>query len=213
MEKQMIKAVIFDLDNSLYDENTYIQSGFRYVTSNLFNGAQSVYDKLWHIYLGHCGNGKNDGSYNIFQQFLQENGIYSREKEMEMTYLYRFHFPKIMLYSWVVPLFRDLQAKEKLIGIITNGRALVQINKLKALNIIKYTDKYIVCDILGEKHYKPFPMCYKILLNWMNQRPEDCLYIDDLQENIDTAKQLGMATEKVICTDDVPEIVKRRIGI
>ena len=207
----MIQAVIFDLDNCLYDETTYIQSGFRYITSNMFNGSQEVYDKLWNIYQGCCHHGKNDGAYNIFKTFLQENGLYSSKKEMEMVYLYRIHFPKIALYPWVVPLFDWLKEQGLLIGVITNGRATVQLNKLKSLGVLKHTDKYIVCDVLGEKYYKPFSTAYRILLDWMNVNANDCIYVDDVQENVEAAKQLGMDGIRVVCADNVPELLRNKL--
>jgi HAD superfamily hydrolase (TIGR01509 family) len=177
----------------------------------MFDGSQEVYNKLWDIYLGHCRHGKNDGSYNIFKTFLDESGIYSSKKEMEMVYLYRIHFPKIALYPWVVPLFDELKERGLSIGVITNGRATVQLNKLKALNVLKHTDKYIVCDVLGEKYYKPFPTAYRILLDWMNMEPHQCLYVDDLQENVNASMQLGMEGIRVVCVDDVPKAIKERL--
>lgn len=43
-----------------------------------------------------------------------------------------------------------------------------------------------------ERCIKPDPKIYKILLNRYRLNPEECLFIDDMEENILTAEKLGM---------------------
>ncbi|MBR5372370.1 MAG: HAD family phosphatase [Oscillospiraceae bacterium] len=44
-----------------------------------------------------------------------------------------------------------------------------------------------------EKITKPDPEIYRRLFRKYNLKPEECLFIDDLQKNIDAAKALGMS--------------------
>ncbi|MCF0174722.1 MAG: HAD family phosphatase [Bacteroidales bacterium] len=56
--------------------------------------------------------------------------------------------------------------------------------------VFHYLDGIVVSGL--EKERKPFPPLYNILLNRYNLDPKDCIFIDDRQENIDTAIALGI---------------------
>lgn len=43
-----------------------------------------------------------------------------------------------------------------------------------------------------EKRCKPDPILYQILLDRYNLKAEDCVFIDDREENVQAAKELGM---------------------
>lgn len=51
-------------------------------------------------------------------------------------------------------------------------------------------DGYVVSAI--EKLKKPDPAIYKLLCNRYQLKPEECLFIDDRQVNVDAAMQVGM---------------------
>ena len=58
------------------------------------------------------------------------------------------------------------------------------------------------------KMAKPEPEIYQYLFNRFDLRPEDCFFIDDLEENIKTGKSLGM--DGIVFTGDI-EAVKNSI--
>jgi putative hydrolase of the HAD superfamily len=207
----MLKAIIFDLDGTLYNENDYACSGFMHVTSQLYDGHLTVFNKLWRFYNESLVSGKNTGNQDIFDRFLRDNGMYSKEKVMEMVYLYRSHTPKIKPFDWVLTTLDRLSEKKISTGIITNGKATVQSNKLKALGILNHISKYVITDIIGEKNWKPFPMAYKLMLNWLFVRPEESLYIDDSEENLNTANSLGMQTVRFDKNGDIPKLITERL--
>ena len=51
------------------------------------------------------------------------------------------------------------------------------------------------------KMAKPEPEIYQYLFNRFDLRPEDCFFIDDLEENIKTGKSLGM--DGIVFTGDI----------
>lgn len=55
---------------------------------------------------------------------------------------------------------------------------------------------------------KPEPEIYQYLFNRFDLKPEDCFFIDDLEENIKTGKFLGM--DGIVFTGDI-EAVKNSI--
>lgn len=45
-----LRAVIFNLDDTLYPLNEYVQSGFRQISRLFLGHSQEVYDQLWNAY-------------------------------------------------------------------------------------------------------------------------------------------------------------------
>jgi putative hydrolase of the HAD superfamily len=199
----MIKTVIFDLDNTLYNENDFVYAGFKHVTDEFFAGSLGVYTKLCELHK------ITSASHKIFDILMKEMGIFSKEKVMEMAYAYRTNLPHIECFSWVKPLFIDLRLSGNTIGLITNGRTMPQYNKIISLGLRKHVDKYLICDILDFKYWKPHPLSYRMMSQWLNVKPENCLYIDDNCTNVDAAVELGM---QGICSknpDDIPKAIKK----
>ena len=54
------------------------------------------------------------------------------------------------------------------------------------------------------KMAKPEPEIYQYLFNRFDLRPEDCFFIDDLEENIKTGKSLGM--DGIVFTGDIDAV-------
>ncbi|EAJ3421056.1 HAD family hydrolase, partial [Campylobacter coli] len=75
-----IKAVIFDLDNTLYDENVYIAE-----VLDIFSKKYSLnFDKNKFIYNKDLRNKSND----IFSFWLNSINFYSKEYQEELFELY-----------------------------------------------------------------------------------------------------------------------------
>ena len=107
-----LRAVIFDLDDTLYSEKEYVRSGFAAVAEILptINGAEQ---KLWLL----LESGKPAIDY-----LLRSEGIYSDELKEECLNAYRTHTPDIHLYDGVRNMLVRLRQKGYMLGIITDGR-------------------------------------------------------------------------------------------
>ena len=46
-----LQAIIFDLDDTLYPQETYVQSGFHQISRLFLGQGQAVYDQLWNDYV------------------------------------------------------------------------------------------------------------------------------------------------------------------
>ena len=58
------------------------------------------------------------------------------------------------------------------------------------MKFLKYADGAVFsCE---EKVIKPEPEIYRILLNRYGLKPEDCVFIDDREDNVEAARSLGM---------------------
>ena len=63
-------------------------------------------------------------------------------------------------------------------------------NKVKASNLFNIVDGYVLSYKVHQ--VKPYVSIYKTLINKYNLKVSECLFIDDNENNINTANSLGM---------------------
>jgi putative hydrolase of the HAD superfamily len=175
----VIKAVIFDLDDTLISENQYIKSGFRHIaeilSKRINKSSVFIYDKLLDLY--------NTSPKNVFNRLLLElNEQHTKDDIMELVTAYRSHVPVIQFYDDVVPCLRQLKEYGIKTGIITDGYKLTQRNKLQVLNADQYFDEIIVTDELGREYWKPHPKSFELMCDKLGCDYEEMLYVGDNPE-------------------------------
>lgn len=175
----MIKAVIFDLDDTLISEIDYIKSGYMHV-AKVFQqryGLQyeTCYNDLLSIF--------NESPQKVFNRLLTKYRIdYTSETIMEIVNQYRQHYPKITYYSDVQPCIQMLKDRGILTGIITDGYAFGQRKKLDALNAELLFDEIIITDELGRNYWKPHPKAYELMSLKLNVAFDEMIYVGDNPE-------------------------------
>ncbi len=177
-DKGQIKAVIFDLDDTLYSEKEYVRSGFKAVSDYLGGGCE---EKLWTYF---------EAGKPAIDALLKELG---REPDTEEAlFIYRSHKPNIHPYPDVIEMIHDLRAGGVKVGIVTDGRPEGQKNKLAALGL--EVDDAIVTDELGGIQFrKPCDIAFRILMTRWRLNPADIFYVgDNPAKDFQAPRQLGM---------------------
>lgn len=148
MQSMCKKIVCFDLDDTLYKEIDYVKSAFRFISHRL-NGAtrnvfrDDVYDTLWSTFLQ-----KGDAFDEVIRRYGLQ--IYTKDDLLEW---YRYHSPSVSLDDNVRDTLNDLQKHGVVLGIISDGRVLTQMNKIKALGLLDYIKKEdVVINDIPERH-------------------------------------------------------------
>ncbi|CAH1211265.1 Phosphoglycolate phosphatase [Paenibacillus auburnensis] len=187
-----IKAIIFDLDDTLYQEEDYVKSGFKYV-SNLIElktalGADYVYDQLLLLF-------ENDKS-RVFNRFLELQEITDAELESLIIQEYRHHKPSISLLPENIEILQWLKNQGFMIGIITDGRPEGQKNKIEALGLYDYCNHVIVTDELGGIEFrKPNKIGFINMLTHFKIKPDEAIYLgDNPTKDFVACNNLGMKT-------------------
>lgn len=190
----MIKALIFDLDDTLYYEKEYVLGAFKEVAYYLGNKYKKDKEKLYirmKEILESLGRGK------IFNIICEENNF--NEDIKDLVNVYRNSKPKLKLYEDSKELLIWAREKEYKLGIITDGCSKVQWNKIDALNIRKLVDKIIVTDDLGKEFWKPHKKSYMNMINYFNINENECIYVgDNPNKDFIGAKELGIKTIRII---------------
>ena len=173
-----IQAVIFDLDDTLYSEKSYVRSGFKKIAE--FFEKPSMEDELWNVFI--------KGGKPIDEILKLEGLLDFKEKSLE---IYRFQVPDIKLYYGVPELIKRIQ-KEKRVGIITDGRPEGQYAQIRALGL--NVDELIITDELGGIEFrKPNEMAFRLMKMKMDVPYEKMVYIgDNIKKDFIAPKKLGM---------------------
>lgn len=193
MSTVMIKGVIFDLDDTLYNERTYVESAMKCVADYFafyWNmDAGQVYLELMEL-LDANGRGK------VFDLFLARHEIVENVKKI--VEVYRNTAPQLMLYEDAAAVIEALRSYHIPMAIITDGCSKVQHNKVAGLNIIDKFDEIIITDDY-ENAAKPSEKPYKMASEKLGLQPSECIYIgDNPEKDFVGARAVGMHTARIV---------------
>jgi putative hydrolase of the HAD superfamily len=124
------RTLIFDLDNTLFDERRYLFGAYKSIAK-----SQSQYDHA-HIYKYLCDEFERCGRVSLLdklQNTFPELDI-SLCEMLDLMRTYDGSYIKLDLNSWFVD-FLSVVSSEFIIRIITNGNIKQQKNKVNLLNI------------------------------------------------------------------------------
>jgi putative hydrolase of the HAD superfamily len=175
----MVKAVVFDLDDTLISEKEYIKSGYRHIAGIIDDrfaiDKNEVFDDLMSLF--------EVSPLNVFNRLYDKYQIeYSKEMVLDLVNEYRGHFPDIQFYDDVLPCLLELKRSGIKVGIITDGYAIAQRQKLKAIHADEYFDEIIVTDELGREYWKPHPKAFELMKEKFKVNFDEIIYVGDNPE-------------------------------
>jgi len=185
--------IIFDMDDTLYDELTYVMSSMdavgKYLSEKYAFKKEIVYKDLI-LELETNGRGK------VFDAVLKKYGIYSKKEVLKCIGVYRRNIPKIELFNEAIMALRRLPDLPKYV--VSDGNKLVQSMKADALDLDKYFKKIVLTHRYGVKHAKPSSYCFSIIKDIENCEWIDLVYIgDDPNKDFVNLNPLGVKTIRV----------------
>ena len=184
----MLKAVIFDLDQTLLDRT----ATFKLFLENQYSrfhgelGALSIGDYVT------CVQSHDDNGY------VPKDEVYARVcstwplnlKESLFTDFIENYGQEPVLFAGVTAVLETLSEKHKL-GLITNGRTKGQSAKLDKANLRKYFSAVSISEEVGVK--KPNPAIFKHCLRHLDVSPAQAVYVGDHPEkDVLAAQQIGL---------------------
>ncbi|MDC1487296.1 HAD family hydrolase [Gammaproteobacteria bacterium] len=186
--------LIFDLDDTLYPEITYVESGLmavsQYVDLNFGLNQQSSF-LMMRQYL------KNEGRGRIFDQFLTAHNIFTQKNVKKCISIYRKHVPDIKLYPDAENCLNRFKSFDKYI--ITDGNITAQRNKIKSLGLKTQFKKIIPTYQYGISHSKPSILCFNMIMKIEKCEPSEMVYIgDNPHKDFVNIKKIGLKTIRVL---------------
>ncbi len=147
-------VIVFDLDDTLYDEIEFVKSGFREISSYLDD--ESLFQFMMDMFY-------EEGSGRVLNKLIERYQIdISLQKLIE---IYRFHKPDIALDNASKKLLKFAQKFPT--ALITDGHYIAQKNKFATLQLNKYIQYPVFTDFYHTKkpELKPFKMVMREFVN------------------------------------------------
>jgi putative hydrolase of the HAD superfamily len=171
----LIKAVIFDLDDTLYLERDYVRSGLRAAAAwserNLGISADAALAEMQAVF-------DSGLRRNTFDKWLESRGLYNSKTVEQLVHVYREHEPAIQPHPQARPLLRQLRGVYRL-GLLSDGWLAVQQRKLAALKLAPYFDAIVFSDELGRHAWKPSALSFQAVLEKLRCPPASAVYVGD----------------------------------
>lgn len=132
--------IVFDLDDTLFDEREFCRSAYAEITAELSSRFQAdaprVLDTMWSALMN------RDNPFTAMEEELEREKIaFPPELTKEMVRLYRSHRPeRLSPGRGVIATLERLRRDGVKTGIITDGRGTTQRAKIAALGISEFFD-------------------------------------------------------------------------
>jgi putative hydrolase of the HAD superfamily len=172
-----LKALVFDLDDTLYPEDAYVRSGFQAVARWLEAAgampARPAFEQLWSAHeRGERGH--------LFDDLLAAcEPAATAVTVPALVQVYRNHAPDIRFYPGMAGLLDDARARALRIAVISDGFLEAQRRKVEALGLDRWADPILLTDQWGRDHWKPCPMAFERVQEAFGLGPEQLVYVGD----------------------------------
>lgn len=185
----MIKGIIFDLDDTLYNASFCYKCGLEaialYSEKNLnispgdFDQKFSIARKNVKERLGNVAASHNRLLY--IQNFLEQIGESPVVHALEMYNLYwDIVLESARLYEYVIPLFDFLKGKGIKIAILSDLTSHIQHRKILKLGLEEYVDVLVTSEEVGVE--KPCAAMFEAVIDKLNAKAEELIMVGDSPE-------------------------------
>lgn len=189
----MIKAITFDLDNTLIDfmkmkKSSSNAAAKAMVKAGLDMPVKQAEKELFDEYI------KDIEGDHAFQDFLKKHNqlfdkILAAALNAYLTTKYKFMKP----YPKVKETLNKLKKKGLKLGIVTDAPRLKAFQRLDALGLTDYFD--VVIGFEDTHKLKPNTLPFKKALKLLKSKPEETLHVGDwMERDVLGAKKAGMKT-------------------
>jgi putative hydrolase of the HAD superfamily len=191
-----MRAVLLDLDDTLYPERSYFESGLAAVAAWVA-AREGADDGAWRERLARdvAAHGR-DG---VLDRVEPPPGRTREQWRAALLHVYRTHAPRLVPFGDVEPFLARARSEGVKLGLVTDGKSRVQWRKLEALGLDRRLDAIVCSDDLDGR--KPDAAPFLAAAALLDVPPEACTYVaDDASKDFVAPHRLGMATIQV-CRD------------
>lgn len=194
-----IRAMVFDIDDTLFPERDYVRSGYRAVCERLRRGLGCggstataaigpMEDWLWGRFL----SGRTAGAFDALSERFRL-GL-SRGRIEELVEVYRNHRPDIRPYG-EMPFLLGRLRESFLLGLLSDGYLPAQRHKLQALGLERFFDAMAFTRELGRDAWQPSPRGFEVMREKLGVPHEACAFVaDNPAKDFVAANKLGWRT-------------------
>lgn len=183
------RALLFDLDDTLFAEESFVRSGYAQVAAaasaaGAGESAAALLDRLWYDF-------RRLGRTGAFDRFAAAHPG-SALSVAEMVKLYREHRPTIALDDPARRALAVARANGLALALVTDGAAATQARKVEALGVAPLVDAVVYTWALEAP--KPDPRGFLEACARLGVAPAQAVVVgDDPYHDVEAARRAGLA--------------------
>ena len=197
---EMIRTIIFDIGNVLtvFGWKDFLRSfGFDAETEEKV-GRATMDSQFWNEF---------DRGQLTDEQMLAGFIRNDPSVEKEIRQIFANLHGILTKADYAIPWIRELKEKGYQVLVLSNFSDKVARENPDALDFLEYVDGGILSYRDGV--IKPDPAIYRLLIDRYGLKPEECVFLDDIQKNLDAAKKFGIHTILFQNVDQAKEELKK----
>ena len=172
-----MKALLFDLDDTLYLEGEFVASGYRALARHV---ERRFGPPSREVFLAMMTTFSASGRLAVLPM-VSDRFTGGKFPVSEMVELYRQHRPLIRLLPGYSELLGRLGRRFKL-AVVTDGLPAVQRRKATVLGLDRLVDAVVCTWDFGRDRQKPDPLPFERVLHEMRIPARDALFVGDNAE-------------------------------
>lgn len=179
----MIKTIIFDIGNVLTDfawEPFFKSFGYDDETLKRITKA-TVGSPVWNEYDRGLMTDEE-----VLEAFVANDPGIEKELRESLADIQNM----LTGYDYAIPWVKDLKSKGYQVLVLSNFSHKAYVQCAKALGFLEYVDGGILS--FREHLIKPDAAIYELLIERYQLMPSECVFIDDLSQNVEAAKKCGL---------------------
>lgn len=190
----MIRAILFDLDDTLFDHRGAVAHGVTRWTESISPGHELLMEtpRLWHEledkhlpawHYGECSF-EEQRRRRVREFCLRLNLPVPADLDAAYAEFLAHYETAWAAFPDAAPVLNVLQgldgtpSRGLTLGVLTNGVPVQQEAKLRRIGLLNRLDPVLTPDSLGG-HFKPAPQCYLRAATKLGLRPEEVLVVGD----------------------------------
>lgn len=179
-------VIVFDLDDTLYDELDFVASGFRAVAAQIDPRRAAEVADFMHARFEATGSGR------VFDDTVAQFG--ADADVAGLVELYRGHSPDIALPPERAALLASLRQRSPAVdlGLVSDGPERTQRNKFDRLGLGEFIDRPVFTAQLGAP--KPAPAAFLAVMERFGPRREFVYVADNPRKDFIAPRGLGWHT-------------------
>ena len=187
-------VLVFDLDDTLYPELSYVHSGFRAVAeflSPLLGVPAEV------LAAGMIAEEATHGRGQVFDNVLRQHGRWRKTLVAACLRTYRQHLPELALSPDAARCLAHFAGWP--LYLVTDGHKEVQARKVAALGLAPRVRHAYLTNRYGRHRAKPNPHVFELICRRERVTPNQVIYVgDNPRKDFVGIKPLGFRTVRIL---------------
>jgi len=197
MSDFMLKAILFDLDNTLIDyiyfkKETAKAAAKAMIAQGLPASEKEIYDKIFQVY-EEKGIEYQKTMYEVVKQYNLEINLAEKIQQAGILAYLKRKFEVLKTYPDVLPTLEKLKEKGLKLALVSDAPRNKAWQRLIMAGLENAFDLVITHN--DTEQFKPHPSPFQLALKTLDISPEEALFVgDNPGRDIRGAKKLGIKT-------------------